>query len=323
MKTKLFGLMLFFVVVVNAQNDYEFTVFNEPYSDLVGATSLNSGQPFDDPVYTVPIGFTFTAAGNSFDTIYFPENGFGAELNSIINFEMGTSTFIIPLAQDIVSRMDAGGNVSSDISYLTVGTAGSRILKIGWTNVGFFDDSTTEDFMNFQVWIYEGSNALEFRYGVNAINNPLESFEEESGPIVAFAPLFDNNEAVFLADAYILSGDPANPDVLVFSGEEDGNGALIGAIPDGTVYRFTPVILSTQDFSAVTLTLFPNPVINNFSIHSNKSINSVMLTNSLGQIIFQVANQTQNINISEIPAGIYFITIKTDKSELTKRIIKN
>jgi len=75
------------------------------------------------------------------------------------------------------------------------------------------------------------------------------------------------------------------------------------------------------------ITIFPNPVsdylfINSYDINKPELIT---IYNYLGQIVYQQHNtyqQTIKINLSNLPAGIYNITITTNSTQQTKQIIK-
>ena len=79
------------------------------------------------------------------------------------------ATGIIAHGSDLVDRDTSGNGSSSPISYTLSGTAPSRIFKLEWKNAGFFnpiDNATSyDDFINLQLWLHEGSDAIEVRFG--------------------------------------------------------------------------------------------------------------------------------------------------------------
>lgn len=304
-----------------SQSTYDFSVSNQPYVNLSGSTSLNNGNLWDDDEFTIPIGFDFTISTHTFNTIYIVEWSAGGVLSSS-PLDTGVLPVFVPIGQDIVSRFDANGS-TSPLSYKLEGIIGSRVLKIEWNNLGFFEDSTLNDFMNMQMWLYEGTNIIEYRYGSSAINNPNESFEGETGPNVGLFTSLDIDEFELLDNAYFLTGNTSNPDVVIVEAGGDGDGAsLDGVIPDGTVYRFEPGILATTDLNTVDFAMYPNPVEDSFIIKTNSNVELVVITNNLGQKVLELDDAIKSINISEIPSGIYFVTIHSELGKATKRIIK-
>lgn len=326
MKIKL-TLFLFLSMgfIINAQHNYNFTVSNEPYNDLVDSTSLNNGQIWDDPGYAIPIGFDFQIGPHIFNTIHIVDWSVGGVLSSNAN-DVGVAPLLSPIAQDIIDLGFWGGTSQSNVSYKTEGTIGSQILKIEWNNAGFVGSgSPNTDFMNFQLWFYESTNVVEYRYGPNQINNPQNSFEGETGPIVLFIPSIDLDTDMLEEDAYLLSGDPSNPTVVVV---EPGNepkdiNALQGMIPNGTVYTFTPQNLSVDNFENFEFVIYPNPAKDYFQIHTKAGEYQVHIYNNLGQRVKHVANSRGIIDVSNLSSGIYFVEIETIFGKSTKKLFKN
>lgn len=110
-----------------------------------------------------------------------------------------------------------------------------------------------------------------------------------------------------------------------------GETTIIGLIAGGMFGRQMPwasirnTTLSVDDFSATSLSVFPNPAENVISIHTTAPITSLKIINMLGQIVLEnntVDNQ-QTIDISNLTKGIYFIQAIQDSSEQrTIRFIK-
>ncbi|OAB79580.1 T9SS type A sorting domain-containing protein [Cochleicola gelatinilyticus] len=305
-----------------SQGSYSFNVSNQTYENLENATSLNDGEVWDDPEFLIPIGFEFQISSQTFNSIYIVAWGVGGEL-SPSQTDSGVLSILSPIAQDIIDRGFVNEVSESNISYTTEGTSGNRILKIEWNNVGFFDDATENDFMNFQVWLYEDTNTIEYRYGPNEIANPSDSYEGETGPIVSLQPSVDLDEGP-LEEAYILSGNPANPVYNVVSpGEEYDGDVLEGTIPNGTVYSFIPATLSSEEFEAATVVLYPNPVSDILSVRGNSTGSKLSLYNSLGQKLPMVELGNGSYDVSALSSGLYLLEIRTATGTSIKRIVKN
>lgn len=79
---------------------------------------------------------------------------------------------------------------------------------------------------------------------------------------------------------------------------------------------------SIDNYYQNTVSLFPNPATNSISIKGLNDKGNIKIYSILGK---QLANQKliQNqVNITHLPTGIYFIKISTDKGNTTKRLIK-
>ena len=75
--------------------------------------------------------------------------------------------------------------------------------------------------------------------------------------------------------------------------------------------------------NAMTFTLYPNPVESNLTIATNEVITEVNIYSITGVMVYSTTNVNNNvINVSDLNAGIYFISIKSENGETTKRFIK-
>ena len=318
---------LFMTVSLSAQMDYEFSVFTETYENLDNGTSLNNGQTWDDPGYTIPLGFDFQIGSITLDTLFITEDGLGGIVSTQEFVDTPPVGILGPVFQDIIDRGFTSAVSLSPISFQSDGEVGSRIVKIEWNNVGFFENNDGNDFINFQMWLYEGTNQIEYRYGPNEINDPVNSFEDLSGLQVALIPLFPTEEGTNLQeDAYILSGDPSDPEFVIIpvgtNTESVDTFALTGTAPDGTVYRFTPETLSIAENSLEEINLFPNPSSDFFRISNIQDDTRLEIYNNLGQRVLTFDEAADTYDISELSQGIYIVRIQSNATSTTRRLIK-
>ncbi|SRX74577.1 T9SS type A sorting domain-containing protein [Aequorivita antarctica] len=321
-KIKLLIAFVFYTLFINAQSVYNFEAENIPYQNLTGSTSLNNGVVWDDPEYTIPLGFSFNIATYTFDTIYILGWSTGGLVSS--NPVDGDIIPIFnPIAQDIIDLGFDSGISESNISYKTEGAAGSRILKLEWNNVGFFGDSTSDDFMNLQLWLYEGSNTIEYHYGASSINNPLESFEDETGPLISMGTSYNSSTDILEDNGYFLSEDPIDPTIIILpAGNQVMLSALDGMMPSGSVYRFLQQPLSVPNFDDVQFLAYPNPATHTLNFKTTEEQNQVSIFNSVGQLIKQVTNVAGSLDVSELQNGVYFLQLETSERIAIQKFIK-
>jgi hypothetical protein len=78
--------------------------------------------------------------------------------------------------------------------------------------------------------------------------------------------------------------------------------------------------------SAQKVSIYPNPVSNYLIINNMNGVNSIKISDILGETIqnLTVSGSNANINVSNLSKGIYFISLMNDKSILeTKKFVKN
>jgi len=79
--------------------------------------------------------------------------------------------------------------------------------------------------------------------------------------------------------------------------------------------------LSTDDFLSKSVSVYPNPASERVFVHTGTDSNLVQL--SLYGLLGQLLRTTKenSISVSELPKGVYFLQVKTDKGEVTKKIV--
>ena len=126
------------------------------------------------------------------------------------------------------------------------------------------------------------------------------------------------------ASNYIVDqGDNTYYDIALF-GDLDlsGNDRIFNTTIDLGAYEYNST-LSVDDISLDenTVKLYPNPATDVVNIKTNHTIKNVRVFNVNGQKVLDIANQSQ-INISNLPTGMYFLNINTNQSNQTIKILK-
>lgn len=92
---------------------------------------------------------------------------------------------------------------------------------------------------------------------------------------------------------------------------------------DGS-YKYSETLAVSTDTKRTNSHYFPNPFTNEFSIDTDTGyLKQFVITNELGQMIYQnTMNKRTQLNLSEQPAGVYFVTLKTGANEEHFKIVK-
>lgn len=92
-------------------------------------------------------------------------------------------------------------------------------------------------------------------------------------------------------------------------------------IDDVTLHR---TFDNTMDISEAAFTVYPNPASDKLLVESAASIDSYEIFNAAGAMVSgkAVGEKSFEINVSEIPAGTYFIKIMSDGMVQTKKFLK-
>jgi|GEM_PF-352630 len=311
---------------------YTFSTFTAVYQPITGI-SLTSGLKWDDPNLPVSPGFNFKLYNDQGTTINFAEGNY----ITFDNPNVSILTLASPMFEDICDRAfkpssnsegDPGG--VSDISYTVTGTAGSRICKIQVQNAGFFEEQLANDTsvssVNFQVWLYETSWDIEFRFGAVDIQNPSINLQNPNGFICGLGEKVDLNTANNQS-SNLLSGPHTNPTMVALT--TNVNEVIAGAIESGRVYKFSRVVVNPVGITTASttkpLSLYPNPASSELFISniSHDTENAFIEFYDVTGKKIHSEKLKNRINLSTFNKGVYVVKIKipTGESLLVNRIV--
>jgi hypothetical protein len=108
-----------------------------------------------------------------------------------------------------------------------------------------------------------------------------------------------------------------NPTFGVYTAQYK-NTSCWSEISEGFVYKTS----SVDDALDLDISLYPNPADNLLRVSSNSIIKTLSIVDLLGQSVYTINNiSNEELNISELNAGIYFVKILVNDKLLTKKIV--
>jgi len=330
-KSILLSCIVLIISSISTAQPYSLSVSTSNYNYLSGTSSLNNGRTWDDPTFTIPLGFNFNYFGQQIDTVLIAY-GFGGTLMMSLNGS-GIASFLSPFGADLIDRgfnFTSGPNQAgslSPISYQLSGTAGNQLMKIEWKNAGFYSDlqlngRNAVDSVNFQLWIYENGDRIEVHMGPNHIGSPLVSYDGNSGPDILFAPAVDLVNGLYVGNFYCLDGMPSNPTFQIRS-PQNSLLFLQGTIPNGTVYHFIPGLVGEKDNEeAIDLKTYPNPVTDRLNLKFSESIlvKSIEIVSLNGKKLMELDPKEVSHDLSKLSSGIYLMVLISDYQRIVKKI---
>ncbi|MBK9285918.1 MAG: T9SS type A sorting domain-containing protein [Sphingobacteriaceae bacterium] len=309
---KLFVLAILFNTcsILNAQ--YSFSVSNAAYSDLVSPNVLSSSGWSYATSFSVNLGFNFSFAGNTVNSINVEGGGFTF-------FDPSYNNLLLPFGCRLKAK--AGGN--SPISYFSEGTAPTRIMKIEWKNAEYFYDVNAT--ANFQLWLFEGINRIEVHVGTCTVPNATLVYQGNgaAGPAVGAYKFVSINNCQY---GIGLTGAAASPTVNNFlSGNINVfNYAVAGTPSTGTVYNFydTNTGLEKKEVDENRNVFASDKSIYFQNIPQN---NSVLIYNIQAKLVKDLKDVKERINAGDLENGIYFVRIMNEQNKqvFTKKILLN
>ncbi|MBS1581926.1 MAG: hypothetical protein JST66_06955, partial [Bacteroidetes bacterium] len=156
------------IATVSAQNVslYSFSSGTGTTLDpMSGASTLLGANQDDNASAVTNIGFSFNYEGTNYTQFSINSNG-GLKLGgtpiggSAINFNLTSNPLVLlPYSGD-------GTTANGSVTTVLTGTSPNQVRVVQW-NAGM-DYNVSSANILYQVWLHEGTNAIEFRYGPGA-----------------------------------------------------------------------------------------------------------------------------------------------------------
>ena len=187
---------------------------------MTGASVLIGSNQDDTPSAVTGIGFAFNYEGTNYTDFSVNSNGGmklgGAQIGgSAINFNLTSNPLVLlPYSGD-------GTTANGSVTTVLTGSSPDRVRVVQW-NVGL-DYTVAATNCLYQVWLYEGTNVIEFRYGAGA---PSGSFS--GGMQVAITGATATNYLNVLSD---LTASSSNTTLFSTTNAWPGTGTILTFSP--------------------------------------------------------------------------------------------
>jgi len=321
-------LALLSPVALFSQLPFDLTVLEQPYAPLLESTALDASQydysnGWDDPEFSVPLGFDFNYSGYVIDAL--DQVGVGSlMMGTTLDDKSGLPLLhgFIPTNFDLADNGMAGGTPSL-IRWQTTGEPGAQVFTMEWAGAGLYEevfaDSAVKELssMDLQLRLYEADGVIEFHFGPSSILTPLEE-PAISGLLLEFDPFS------YSGTVYALDGNPADPTIEPLASVEDWyyGPYLLSHPVDGTVYRFGPTgtTLDVTEARATALQAWPNPTAGEVNLAFTGEHTWTVL-DATGRVVMHGAGQDgDRLDLSGLDAGAY--TVRLDNGA-AQRVVKH
>ncbi|MDN3677964.1 T9SS sorting signal type C domain-containing protein [Flavobacterium paronense] len=249
------------------------------FTPLSGATAVSSLLADDVISSALPIGFDFFYMGTKYTQLQAGSDGYitldTASSSSFTNNLATGTTVTRPVIAPFWDDMDGRGT-GAVASYLTSGTAGSRIFTFQWLN--WVRTGGTSPVMSFQVKLYEDTGRIQFVYrsetatlsGAGA-SIGLSAVSTGSGNYVSLNGAGSSPTSSTTSETTTISAKPAT----------------------GQIYTFTPLALSAPSGLS-------------FTNIASSSMTLNWTDNATGEIGYVIYYSTDNVNftyLGQLPAN--------------------
>ncbi len=116
----------------------------------------------------------------------------------------------------------------------------------------------------------------------------------------------------------VLVDNVSNPSAIA-----DGSYTFVNVTTEHTIeVRFAPTTGIVETQGIASLQVYPNPVQNTLYLQSSSAVEQISIYDISGRMLKQIANPSQEINVSNLAKGTYLVKVKTLAGEVTRTIIK-
>lgn len=221
----LFSYLLFHTPVCSQTISYSISTETSTFQNPANPQVVFQNNKISGKDFHLSIGFPFMIDTVVFDSIDIRSRGFLVFTNANKN----TYTFS-PLRLNLKSRKDSTGAYVSNITYKLTGDSGARTSTFTFNNFTVETESN-EDYISFQVKLYEQGNKIELLVGPNSFSTTTERL------IPCLLGIFTNNTGS--SKGLVLSGNPQAPTALTIQGGSEID--YLNNVPvNGQKYLFTP-----------------------------------------------------------------------------------
>ena len=233
-------------------------------------------------------------------------------------------------------------------NWVNVGNPGFSTTEVEWINIAF--NMVGEPYVSFEDWGYGGKATVMKFDGTNWVNvgNPgfaagqsaftSLTFSKTGQPYVAFAD--EGNFwkcTVMKYDGYnwVNVGLPGFSKGLIICSDlafsPDGTGYVVyqdlADSNKATVMKYDTTFFGINELQNTRLSLYPNPTTDKITVVtsglSTTSQLSIIDLNGQEVLTRQITNPKTQIDISNLPSGVYFVRLTNDKTVEVGKIMKN
>jgi hypothetical protein len=305
-------LLFLFIITSSYSQVATFHQFNEPYQYLqnenIPFENFKWGESFSFDI-DIPYQISFDSLkGNN---LLIQAHGYGT-LATPFDPEGGYLWLFPYISFNLIDRAWKLNlpNGISPISYKYETLGGERVLKVQWKNAGF-EFGSINDSLNLQIWLFENSQKVQYRYGPSYVAN----FDSIS--IIDTAQIGIEIQTNSLDMYTMLSGTSANHTL-----QHSEFAKFYGLPPSGTVYEFRSLISSTNLIKQKNE--FSYSVVNDIlsiKINPENKLNKLELLDLNGRKIKSLSSNS--FDITDIQNGLYILVAITNNGVYKEKIVIN
>jgi hypothetical protein len=237
-------------------------------------------------------------------------------------------------------RIESGATLT-DLNNNDTLIIGSRIFRNnGAATIGFLSGEPSDSTINngslkVTTDYVQSGVCLNTNSGIICVTNQLTTGDDfiNNGDVSAYKWIngasVNGTQGQFCVADWFINGDQINGTVDICDATPGTQFDVIGLVGNQVTFCSqgpcgTCAVTSIDEFYALPLTLFPNPVTQGSSFYVITEIEAtVTIFDAQGKVCLEYLQQpgTHNINTASFTQGIYFLTVRSNKASTTQKIV--
>lgn len=319
--TRTFGSNGIFVIVCNHTDDNTAVVTTNAFDGLI--------NPNANVLEIELTGTDVTSSSSSAITGFTPDIGYDGNLSD------QTATYMLVSAPANPDDVRIDGSSADDVDGI-IDAEGDHTSWVLYDSITYMDDNDEGEgeFGYGQIVIAQNqtvAGANQFTTTSATLFNfsdPLPDGESDSDVNIMIR---QGERTGFTTDDWAVAASSNNDDAPNWSFSTTENKTLpmeaLGYADLNTVYgglNPTFTTLATEEFAIADIAVYPNPANDNifYEVRNGEQIN-VIIFDVTGKRVLAETVSNNTTNISTLSKGVYFVTMQTNNTSITKKIFKN
>lgn len=298
-------------------NFINVSVKNNATNGTTGILLMQSSNANNITANFVNFEFVGNQCASDFGAIWFRRTGTSTINSTIVNstFADNVNFFSSTTLKQLINISATGSlnnivNVHNSIFYnnlYNTSSVSDIVFDNSKTSEGNFGDLNIDNCVMPSIYPYT-ANVDADGFNINVANPNLDA----------------NYKPTSASTAVIDQGTNSFYDANLFGNADlSGNARFANTTVDLGAYEFNSVPLSVDDIEATSAEIiaYPNPTSSSVSIKTNETVTTIEVLNTMGQVVVR-SQHTNQVDMANLPAGLYILNIATTKGNSSIKILK-
>ena len=265
----------------------------------------------------------------NFVNVEFTDNQYNSDFGAIWLRETETSNMTTSIVNSTFVNNQNDFSTSTIKHLINISSLGSLENVVSVYNSIFYNNLYNNSLVSDLV--FDNSKQVEGIFGDLEVDNCIaptvnpfngSTIDGDAFNISIANPNLDANyKPTSTSTAVINQGNNSFYNALFGDVDASGNDRIFDNTIDLGAYEYDAP-LSLNSINKLQFSLYPNPTTHNINVKSDERIESLKIYALNGTVLREAKSNTDFMNVSDLPTGIYIMKVKTSSGAAVKKFIK-